>query len=225
MNQRAVVVDLDGTLMRCNTFSRFTLWLLLRLLACARFGAATRVAATVARRKARRVSHAEAKHGIMEVARRELRTADWARFAASLRGQISKDVIGMVERYKTAPGSGEPMVILATAAPQEYAVAVGKLAGADAVIATQWVPDVEAYRECRVEEKLRRVRQFVENRGVEVVAVLTDHHDDLPLLRHYKARGMLVHPSRETLKCVAASGVTLSPTAQASEAPSRRATP
>lgn len=216
--QPLVVIDLDGTLMRCNTFSRFTLWVWQLLMRRGRWGTAARIARTVARRKLRRLSHAAAKHEILAAARGALRREDWSWFASTLRGQIRPEVAALIE-------SGRYVTLLATAAPQEYAVAVGRQTGVDAVIATQWTPDPSDYCECRGEEKLRRVKAFAQGRGLEVEGVLTDHHDDLPLLQAYNGKGVLVHPSRKSRKIVEEAGVRLSPKVPASGVPSRREAP
>ncbi len=57
--------------------------------------------------------------------------------------------------------------------------------------------------ECRGEAKLQAVRRFIEEHGLRIGYMLTDHLDDAPLMRFNAAAGgtnVLVAPDERTLR-------------------------
>ena len=178
---RVGIIDLDGTLSRVNTFTRFVkmmfaryprLWLPL--------------GRTVAERKLRLISHAEAKRRIMrlyaDVGNKRFIEDYLDRLIPLLRREIVKEL----PLYSTT--------VLATAAPEAYAQPLGRRLGFDKVVATP-----AEGPECRGEEKVRRLRE----EGVtfhHYTVVYTDHCDDLPLLCANKmGTNLIVNPDRNTL--------------------------
>ena len=85
--------------------------------------------------------------------------------------------------------------VLATAAPEDYAKAVAAECGFDFLLASRAETE-----ECKGEEKLRRIKALCEYNGLHIRNVMTDHHDDLPLLKLPGVENVLVDPSVETIK-------------------------
>lgn len=196
----ALLVDLDGTLVSTNSFTRFVGWLAWRLMFKGHLASAMKVVGTVVCRKVRCIPHAQAKRMIMDIARHHLSMRDFATFASALRLSVRPAIAAMIRDYKSFGGC----VLIATAAPEEYAVCVGEMVGADAVIATRHADSVE----CRGEEKLCRVRVYCAGHRLKVDTVVTDHHDDLPLLMMPDVNRVVVAPSAVTVRRLEEAGVT-----------------
>lgn len=179
--RKIVVVDLDGTLVRRNTLHQFALYAL-------GHGHALSVGWWLALRRLRLVSHRRMKHAMLRATLR----MDTAPLVESLLAQVSPRVMALMDRH---PGAE---MVLATAAPDVYALPLARRLGVRCV-ATPWTPRLEQYVECRGTEKLRRVREL----GQEIVAVVTDHSDDMPLLALEGVKRYLVCPSASTLEAVA----------------------
>ncbi len=185
----ALIVDLDGTLLSVNSFSRFVVWLWKKFVADGHLHAAGCVAIEVFRRKLRLCTHAEAKKRIMEVARHYLSERDFANFGHGLCRYMRSEVKAFIDERKHA------RTVLATAAPEDYAKAVAAECGFDFLLASRAETE-----ECKGEEKLRRIKALCEYNGLHIRNVMTDHHDDLPLLKLPGVENVLVDPSVETIK-------------------------
>lgn len=160
------IIDLDGTLIEGNSFTLFVKF------ALRRFPAATPgIAFTVLLRKLRLISHREAKRRIMKMASRHFT------------GKPLDEFLSIIERrvrpfFRDILASHPAVLILASAAPEEYALPLAKRLGFDAAVATP----AGSLEECRGERKVSRLRDL----GVSFdgdTRVFTDHTDDLPLLR------------------------------------------
>lgn len=188
------MVDLDGTLLRTNSFSRFVVWFAMRSIRRGRWRDFCRIASQVVSRKMRCQTHAETKRHIMELSSASLSEADFVAFAHTLRRWIRVKVTDLIRSHMARGGE----VLMATAAPAEYAAPLAAITGIESLIASERSACGGKYRECKGEEKLRRVRGFCAARGMRIAAVVTDHYDDLPLMK-CSDRVVLVSPSRKTL--------------------------
>ena len=124
------------------------------------------------RRKLRLISHSRAKQDLLHLSARKLDLVNGEKKEGKL-------------------------VLLATAAPQVYADTICELTGMDGCVATP--TDGE---ENRNEEKVRRVKEWLLANDSTLGAVITDHWDDLPLMRFaasVKCPIWLVKPSDDTL--------------------------
>lgn len=183
-----IVCDLDGTLVNTNTFNHFTLFLM-------RHPSMTLPVIWITlRRKLRLISHSRAKQDLLHLSARKLQTEEYRIFAESVtKRYVRRSVLDLVNGEKK---EGK-LVLLATAAPQVYADAMCELTGMDGCVATP--TDGE---ENRNEEKVRRVKEWLLANDSTLGAVITDHWDDLPLMRFaasVKCPIWLVKPSDDTL--------------------------
>lgn len=186
--KKAIILDLDGTLVNTNTFTLFTLSLMRNL------PTALPVAAIALKRKLRMLSHAEAKQRILAVATSRTGRRFVGRFVERLVERHLRDSVYSLAMEERQKGS---LVILATAAPALYAEDIARYTGLDGCIATPL-----GGPENMGAEKARRVEEWLHENGARLEAVLTDHSDDLPLMRlasAAKAPIWLVRPSGNTL--------------------------
>lgn len=184
------VVDLDGTYIDGNTL-RIYLACGLRYLA-ARFRVADimRLTLAVGRRKAGRSSHHRMKEDILSVLYRYPDILN--DFTVKTLRRINPAVKALIDK-QTSRGH---RILLATAAPSFY---VDRLWHRD-YVATQFQPS-EPMIECVGEEKLSRVKAWLDDNNCHLDTVVTDHSDDAPLIA-YNSSGtnVLVNPSPETLR-------------------------
>lgn len=176
------VFDLDGTLLSCNSFP---LWAMHMLRGRVPHRGRARQAATslavarlLLRRKLGRLRHAALKQRLQAI---------WQHATAGDAGTHAERLGHSLERY-LRPNmaemlrqvrAGEVDAVLATAAAGEYAHALGRRLGFDAVLASDDGSDNLG------EEKSRRVLAFLAERNwsARPRIVFTDHLDDLPLMR------------------------------------------
>ena len=197
-----LVVDLDGTLLRTNSFTRFTIWFAIELLKRGMWCPFCNLSYWVGLRKIRRQTHAETKRRIAVMASRLLSDDDFLLFASSLRKYIREEVLNMATAHQSDGG----VVVLATAAPAEYAVPLARMAGIKHVLASGLHIPEGGYMECRGEEKLRQVRDFCRPHDLQLATVVTDHYDDMPLMMEAD-RVVLVSPSPRTLQVVSSENI------------------
>ncbi len=185
-----MAVDLDGTLVTGNSLHLYIRCGLSDALRRGDLWRATRILGAIAMRKTGFWSHLAMKRSVLKTIRPNRRIMDV--FKARFEAMLSTRVMSLIN---DARGQGTT-VLLATAAPDVY---VSQVWDGDFV-----ATDSESQRECRGEEKRRRVLEYASEHGLSLTAVVTDHHDDLPLLAVESVRERyLISPSAETLAQVA----------------------
>lgn len=181
--QQVVFCDLDGTLVLDNSFYVF----LAAAWSLAGAGRRLELAAGIAPRMLGRVGggHAGLKRRVLSWYWRlevPLREAIIERTVNRLQRTFSQPVLSLLRNE----GQKGARVVLATAAPDVYAGRIQSLIGADACIATPGQPG-PGWGELLGDAKARACRRWLQDHqlsdGPTEVTVVTDHPDDLPLLR------------------------------------------
>lgn len=186
---RMLIVDLDGTLVDCNSFTEFVKFLFRRYPQLR-----WRLASVVLKRKLRLISHHDAKERVVALAEKCVDEKALADFSEQLLHHVRQSLRDRIEKADR--------VILATAAPALYAVPFASMLGISEVCATE--PG-------RGENKGERKLRDVERRGARFnseTVVITDHYDDLPLLKRNSAgKNILINPSAATLMHANMAGI------------------
>lgn len=190
------VYDLDGTLVRCNSFHlwiKFLAGLLVkRPLAMIALGTA------LAARALRIINHAEMKRRVLLLSTHAT-VEDVKRFCAYLERSIHTEVMSRLASDKQDNGI---ITCLNTAAPQLYAEPFGKCLGFHLIIATPMPRP--GWQENLGERKLRALEEQQGNIFYnEIGAVFTDELADLPLMMRAQ-KVYLVAPKAKVYKEVAA---------------------
>ncbi len=176
------VFDLDGTLLACNSFPLWAMHMLRGRVPhrgrIRQTATALAVARLLAQRKLGRLRHAALKQRLQAVWRRAT-TGDAGAHAARLGDLLERHLRPNMAEVLRKVRAGEVDAVLATAAAGEYAHALGRRLGFEAVLASDGGSDNLG------EEKCRRVLAFLAERNwsVRPRVVFTDHVDDLPLMR------------------------------------------
>lgn len=187
--RKVTVVDLDGTLVQGNTLHLY-LRAALRCLWWRRPLVALRVAALMAARVARLIPHSTMKYGAARAVGAHPAVIARLKQTAHLNSQVLK----LIEERKAMGDT----VLLATAAFTFYARELweGDLVGSDLAAGPE--------TECRGERKAAAVTAYLRQHRAKLACVITDHHDDIPLLRlNPSGPNYLIHPSAKTLRLTA----------------------
>lgn len=184
-----IIVDLDGTLVDCNSFTEFVKFLFKHCPA-ARFP----LIKIVACRKLRIISHHAAKERIIPLAADLLSTDDIKEFVDFLCSRINPKVKEFIADARE--------ICLATAAPEIYASVFASEVGIFQFNATvQGIPENKGKH--KLDNLLNSGIVFDEN-----TIVITDHGDDLPLLKaNWRGVNYIVNPSRRSLEALRQEGI------------------
>jgi phosphoserine phosphatase len=179
----AVVIDLDGTLIDCNSFNLYVATMMWRYPA---------IFFHALMRKLRLISHAEAKRRIMHVG---VNQSLYQKFFNRLQAHVR---VGLLQRF-----SEHSVIILASAAPSRYVADIAEKLNITLYCATPLDGP-----ENRGQQKLDAVNQILCDNGLQLSAVVTDHYDDLPLLKaNVNSTNFLVAPSATSVSVIRQSNV------------------
>ena len=189
MNKReATVIDLDGTLLDCNSLELYLATALRHLLRAGRIDRVAGMAWWIGLRRLRLISHETMKYRAIALAGSTPEMT--ARFVDEAKRHYNPRVLDFIERA----GKRGDVLLLATAAAECYVPVIWH---GEFVASPMGGPD------CRDERKRDAVARWLDSRNLHLGYFLTDHTDDLPLARHAMAEGatvVLVNPDALTLK-------------------------
>ena len=147
------------------------------------------------------------KRRILRIAAENCGEEDLRGFAESLKSCLRPEVMTLIKDFMQEGG----VVVLATAAPAVYALPFAGILGIPYCEATQYsgssAPSTSDFEECRGDVKRMRVERLARGRNLRIECVLTDHHEDLPLLSLPNIERILVTPSSHTESVVRGEGL------------------
>lgn len=190
-----VFIDLDGTLIKGNSMKIFMKWLPLRLARKGDISAAIKAIWWISLRAFRLTSHPRMKWHLTRIAKKTLNPHDWEEIAERILTSVNHDV----DRLLTLRRQEGDSICLATAAPSEYAGIIARKHGFEYVCATTFTPKFSDYSENKGIRKLNSIRNIIETEGLRLTLFLTDHHDDLPTIKAFPGKTLLVNPSQKTI--------------------------
>jgi HAD superfamily hydrolase (TIGR01490 family) len=186
---RVAVYDLDRTLLRTPTFTLFLIW-----------AAARRSRWRLLRTPALLLllaGHAVGLYGRDALKPAAIRLMLGARLPVEAAAALAADFAAARVPRDVPPGAARAVaqdraegcrLLIATAAPEFYASAIGAALGFDDVVATRhrrgadgaWLPAIDGTN-CYGAEKARRVREWLDAEGAHPVRAYSDHASDAPL--------------------------------------------
>ena len=115
-----------------------------------------------------------------------------------------------VDLYKYAKdraASSDNVVIMSTAAPDTYALALGKKLGFNLTLATQILPDCKSCSDNKGEQKVAGILESlaVPLKDLNIIEFYSDHYDDLPIMYHAK-KVFLIEPKDVTIRRLQQAG-------------------
>ena len=196
--KKALIVDLDGTLLQTNTFRDYLIFCGRAALCRFRLPLACSIVWWVALRKVRLISHSRMKRALL------LRTAVFMRrrgrldqFVEQELVKVNPRVLSFVEQYRNRGH----LMVLATAAPSMYALPLTEMLHFDLCCATPLPSEVVIgkWQENAGQNKLDALQRLLRVHSATIDVVVTDHHDDLPLLNaNTEGSNYIVNPSTQT---------------------------
>ncbi len=203
MKRRAVVVDLDGTLLSTNTFKDYVLFVAKESVTALRIDVTLGVMFFVALRLMRVVSHSTMKYYLLRMTARFMGADRLSRLAEMLLLKANPEVTALCEDYRKQGC----YVLLATAAPESYAGIISSRMGLDGCCATPMPQPESEWKENVREQKREAVLRHLESEDASIAVVVTDHHDDIPLMSSNPGKNILVNPSSKTISIVRRNGI------------------
>lgn len=193
--RKALIIDLDGTLLQTNTFRDYLSFCGRCATHSFRWDLSLCIGFWVLLRKLRLISHSTMKNHLLR------RTAIFMQRKSRMDDFVEEELLctnarvkAEVERYRNRGH----LLVLATAAPALYAKAIAEDFRLDACLATPLPSEVVIgdWHENVGEEKARNLQRFLQLHEAQIDAVIVDHADDLPLLRlNSEGRNLLVNPT------------------------------
>ena len=198
MNQKALVVDLDGTLMDTNTFKDYIIYVCMLALKKVRLDLVFLLCFLVFLRKTRLVSHELMKRLILLASKSLMNEKYLSDFVDTLWPKINVKVQDIISQWQDS----NEFVLLSTAAPESYALIIAKRLALNGCSATP-MPK----RGINWKENVRRIKcentlLFLGENNLTLEVFLTDHYDDLPFLKVAKKQNLIVNPSARTISCL-----------------------
>ena len=173
-DQSIVVFDLDGTLVRCNTFHKFINFLLFDKRSNLKLSYKVLIAYYSMLRLFRLISHKHLKIKVIRFSNR-LNGSSIQRFVDDfIQVEISAVCLSEIQSWKKKGA----LLVLATAAPMSYSVYIAEKFGFDKVLAS-YIDGSDRLFECFKQKKAECVAKYAAGRSI--LAVYSDHDDDIPL--------------------------------------------
>lgn len=196
--RKALAIDLDGTLLATNTFRDYLSYCLNASFHHFKLGNVFSIIGWVVLRKLRIISHSKMKYQLLR------RTASFMaqngrldQFVEQELTCVNPAVRQLMEPYRNRGH----LLILCTAAPGLYAHPIAENMGIDLCCATLLPSEVVIgeWRENVGTNKLEALQRLLQMYKAELEVVITDHHDDLPLLKYNaEGRNIVVGASSQT---------------------------
>ncbi len=187
MHKKVLVVDLDGTLYKCNTFHKFLLFLLQYFLKMRALFKLLKLLVIVAQRLFRLISHSKLKYKVL-----------------LLLQNVQIDLSPFISQLSNYKNEIEELMdtefdikILATAAPRFYAESIAEAEGFDVCLATKLPKDgYNKQFENLGEQKKHTLLEYLSANNLKSINVfITDHIDDAPVARIAK-HNIIYNPSK-----------------------------
>lgn len=189
------VVDLDGTYLNGNTLKIYFQCGIKFLISKGLLPKAISLMAYVIARRLRLITHLKLKKEILDTLYPYPEILP--RFQKKALRKVNPMVAALINRNYQAGHK----ILLATAAPSFYVK--GIWSGAN-IIATEYSPSNQNLIECKGNEKLRRVNEWISQNYCILDTVISDHYDDAPLFAANTCSAaeanILVNPNRKTLR-------------------------
>ena len=193
---KAIVVDLDGTLLKTNTFLQYIKFVCYEMLKQGDVFRVGIICFLVFLRKIRIISsHEKLKKRILIISKRYTDENRMNKLIKELCYFENKEVIFLLGKYK----SMGYVSVLSTAAPCVYAALIGKCYGFNFVCSTA-MPNQEEWHENVNEQKKKNTISLLENNSLKLAVMITDHYDDLPLLLLDKEDNFIINPTDKSKK-------------------------
>lgn len=190
--KKMIIVDLDGTLIKKNTFHQYMLFIIYILMKKTDVATIISIFYYILCRMLRKIPHSTLKKNVLNLANKKISYKENLIFVEHILKWTNTRLVKFMKSYENS------VCVLATAAPDCYATIVAKKFGFDYCIATSNTIN-EVWEENIREKKRNNVYKLCAKIGnVDPYIIFTDHYDDLPTMKVCQ-KTVLVNPSETTL--------------------------
>lgn len=198
--KKAVVVDFDKTLVKVNSFELFYTELVRYSIRKNDLSLFSFLAYELLIRKARIIAHAELKRRLLVFIQGKDFSLFISDFVRKLNKHVNNEVLSICKKYKNEGYR----IYLSTAAPEIYVFPFlsNLYFEFDETICSPIPTSNIEWKENLNENKKQNTLSLLVSKGDELAVLITDHKDDLPLLRIKKEKNILVHPNGDSLQAI-----------------------
>lgn len=195
--KKAVIVDFDGTFVSINSFEFFYKELAISALKEKDIDLFAFLFKQITLRKLRLIKHCELKKRTLHYFFENELNSFVPTFVNKLHEFVNESVLSICKDYK----KNGYAVHLCTAAPELYVKPFVDSFDVkfDDVICTPNPHEDCEWKENLLERKKETTMELLSQRDEQLSVLITDHHNDLPLLSVTKEKNLLVNPSSETI--------------------------
>lgn len=197
MTPKAIVVDLDGTLVSINTFKYYILYILKETVKSTNLSLLSYTIFWVLLRKCRCISHEKMKFHILRISDKFMTKHRLQQFTHIYLLPNINNNINTFCKQQQIKGY---YIYLSTAAPENYVKEFFNYLNFNGYCASPMPLKKEKnWKENIRKQKCINTCQLLEAENVQLSIMITDHYDDLPLLQIPKEKNILVNPDNKTI--------------------------
>lgn len=197
MIPKAIVIDLDGTLININSFKSYIIYILKETIKSINIHLFSYTIFWVLLRKCRCISHEKMKFHILQITNKFMTQHRLQHFTLMyLLPNINNEVHTFCKQYQ-AKGY---YIYLSTAAPENYVKELFPYLNFDGYCASPMPQKKEKnWKENIRKQKYINTCLLLKKTNTQLAIMITDHYDDLPLLEIPKEKNILVNPNNKTI--------------------------
>lgn len=198
IENKCIVVDFDGTLIRGNSLSITTFFLCKKLFYNQKWGSLLSLIGVIFKRKLKFISHSCMKYHIIRLCKENFSSLDLKELGKILFHKVDSFVYNLLLNFSKRGIN----IILATAADDFYLPFVLNNFTNLSIqyIGTSYVSKLSNYKENKNEEKLKTLEKYLHKNHMQCISIISDHIDDLPLYKRFQGQNYLINPSSSTLR-------------------------
>lgn len=198
MRQKAIVIDLDCTLLTINTFKSYILYVNKLSYRKGRIDISFFLTMWVLLRKCRIISHEYMKYQILKCTEHFMKEKSLKDFTNLIIKHLNKKLVEKISIYRKQ----NFILCLSTAAPSNYASLVAKEFSFDIFCATPMPSQISKFlwQENVKGTKCKNTLNLLKKKNLDIDILVTDHYDDIPLLEIQKSENLIVNPTQRTLE-------------------------
>lgn len=203
--KRAAVIDLDQTLLSVNTFKHYIMFVAKEALRVCRLDIVILLTWWVMLRKIRCITHEMMKLHILNCSEQFMNLSRLEIFVNEIIAFLNNNVYDTVEKYRQFGY----YICLSSAAPISYVSLIAKHFHFDGYLGTLMPSNTEhkEWKENVRDEKCRNTQIYLREHNAEIDILMTDHYDDLPLLKVPKTQNIIVSPTEKTIRRLQKCGI------------------
>lgn len=201
--KETLVVDLDKTFLKIDTFRSYILFVSCEALKVLRLDICFVLMFFTVLRKVRLISHSTLKYHVLMKSEHFMNESRLNDFVSHISREVNSQVVGLIDEYKRQGF----FILLSTAAPINYVSKIKTKFAFDDICATPMPSMIGEWYENVREKKYETTMNYMRKNSLELDTFVTDHYDDMYMLKIVKRRNVLIEPSKVTIERLNDDGI------------------